>query len=91
MNIPAQYQVFDKPVSLIDKDSVRLKVYLISWDRLAERLIEGINEPDVERLIVLELMGKRRTKLLDRLLMRLGRLQRRRIAEKVHALCSNAT
>lgn len=82
MKIPSDLQVFDTPVSLSDKDEQRLSVYLTGYMKLAGPLAT-INEPDLMRLVVMELSGKKRWKLLDRLLMRLGRVQRKRIEKRI--------
>lgn len=82
MKIPAKYQVFDSAVVLSSKDAERLSPYLVGWMHLAE-LLKDINETDLTRLVILELLGKQRRKILDRLLMRLGRVQRKRIEERI--------
>ncbi len=82
MKIPDKFQVFDTPVVLTSKDEQRLTCYLTGWMKLAE-LLADINEPDLMRLGVMELLGKQRRKILDRLLMRLGRVQRKRIEERI--------
>lgn len=86
MNIPSKYQVFDgDPVQVSDRDAERLSPYLSGWVQLNKLFIAGIDEDDVKRLIVLEMMGNRRSPIIDRLVMRLGRLQRvrlRRLIEK---------
>lgn len=94
MNIPSKYQVFDgDPVELSDKDSERLSPYLSGWVQLNKLFLAGVNEPDVKRLIILEMMGGRRSALIDRLVMRLGRLQRvrlhRQISKTVHLVGPN--
>lgn len=82
MKIPDRYQVFDVAVVVSSKDEQRLSGYLTGWMRLAE-LLHDINEPDLMRLVIMELLGKQRRKILDRLLMRLGRVQRKRIEERI--------
>ena len=83
MTIPERLQIFETRVVLTDKDAERLKAHLGNWEKLAGLLTVGVNELDVQRLIVLELMGKGREKLLERLLMRFGRLYRNRITAAV--------
>jgi len=85
MKIPQKLQVFDTDVSLSDVDEARLSIYLTGFMKLANSL-NAINEPDLMRLIVMELSGKKRWKLLDRLLMRLGRAQRKRIEKRIRSL-----
>lgn len=82
MKIPTKYQVFDTPVTLSSKDEERLAPYLVGWMHLAAVLTD-INEPDLMRLIVIELSGKQRRKILDRLLGRIGRVQRKRIEQRI--------
>ncbi len=82
MNIPHRLQVFDVPVALTSKDAERLSPYLVGWMHLAA-ILTDINEPDLMRLVVLELMDKQRRKILDRLLGRIGRVQRRRIEARI--------
>jgi hypothetical protein len=83
MIIPLKYQVFDTIVPYVDsKDVQRLRPYLTGYMRLAP-LISTINESDLRILVVMELMGKQRWKLIDRLLMRLGKVQRKRIEQRI--------
>jgi hypothetical protein len=84
MTIPDRYQVFEKSVQLDSKDCERLGSFLSGWKRLAPLLALGVNEPDLKTLILLELVGKQRRVILDRLLMRLGRVQRRVLQKKVN-------
>lgn len=82
MKIPLKFQVFDAPVFISRKDYQRLAGYLSGWMRLAE-LLADINESDLMRLVVMELLGKQRQKIIDRLLMRLGRVNRNRIQARI--------
>ena len=86
MKIASKYQVFQEPVDVSDKDAQRLKIHLSGWNRLNEILLLGINEPDLRRLVVLELMGHRRMTILDRLLGRLAKLERKRINDQIAKL-----
>ena len=86
MIIPDSYQVFEKPVQLDSKDCERLGSFLSGWKRLAPLLALGINEPDLKTLILLELLGKQRPAILDRLLSRLGRVQRLCLEKKINRL-----
>lgn len=85
MKIPNRFQVFDRPVVMDSKDEERLTPYLTGWMKLAG-VLSTVNEPDLERLVLLELLGKQRKKLIDRLLMRLGRVQRKRIERRIAKL-----
>ena len=82
MKIPQWAQVFDMPVTLSEKDEVRLAPYLIGWMHLAA-ILTDINEPDLMRLVLLELVGKQRRKIIDRLLGRVSRVQRKRIELRI--------
>lgn len=82
MKIPPKYQVFDTAVVLSSKDEERLSPFLVGWMHLAE-LLKDITEGDLTRLVILELLDKQRRKIIDRLLMRLGRVQRERIKERI--------
>lgn len=85
MNIPTRCQVFDAPVLIFSKDEERLSPLLSGWMRLAPEM-PHLNEPDLRRLIVLELMGRKRRKIIGRLLQRLGVAHTARIDEKVWRL-----
>lgn len=86
MKIPLKYQVFDEPVEISDKDRQRLSVHLAGWNRLNEILLLGINEEDLRRLIVMEIMAARRMTIVSRLLGRLQKLQRKRIDQNIAKL-----
>ena len=86
MIIPPQLQVFDRTVVLSDKDAERLAPHLAYWDKLHRLLALGVNEPDLQRLIILELMGAKRKLILIRLMMRLGKVQRKEIERRVYRL-----
>lgn len=84
MKIPAKLQLFETPVALSDQDEERLSVYLGCYDYFVP-LLNKVNEPDLRRLIVMELSGKRRWKILERLVMRVSRLDRLELEKKVRA------
>ncbi len=84
MKIPRKYQVFDSTVvSVSSKDRERLSPHLVSSGRLNEMFLLGVNEPDLCRLVVLELMGNQRRDILSRLLSRILTIQRRRIQGRI--------
>lgn len=85
VKIPYKYQIFASAVVIDSKDAERLGVYLSGFMHLAS-ILPQVNEPDLRRLVVLELMGKQRKKLLDRLLMRLCRLDRLALQKQVNKL-----
>lgn len=82
MTIPKKYQVLDWDVTIDSKEAERLQTYISGWKQLAP-VIATINQPDLMRLIVMELMGKQRRKLLGRLLGRLDRVRRKRIEGRI--------
>lgn len=87
MKIPQKYQVFDEPVEISDKDKQRLSVHLVGWNRLNEIFLLGsINEPDLRRLVIMEIMGSRRMSIVSRLLGRLQKIQRKRIDQNIAKL-----
>jgi hypothetical protein len=86
MKIPLKYQIFDAPVEISDKDKERLGVHASGWNRLNEILLLGVNEADLQRLIIIELMGSRRLDIVTRLLGRLQKLQRKRIRDRIQKL-----
>ena len=86
MKLAQKYQVFDDPVDVESKDLDRLKSHLTGWNKLNEILLLGINEPDLRRLVIMELMGSRRMTIVNRLLGRLATLQRERIKGRIAKL-----
>jgi hypothetical protein len=86
MKIASKYQVFRELVEIMDKDEERLRIHLKGWNRLNEILLLGVNEPDLRRLVVLELMGQRRPVIIDRLLGRLVKLERKTINDRIARL-----
>lgn len=86
MKIPQSFQVFDTDVVMSGKDQQRLSPHLSCWKRLNEILILGVNESDLQRLIVIELMESRRQEILKRLLSRYGRARQEAIVRRVQKL-----
>lgn len=87
MTILKRFQVLDHEVMLTDKDQERLSVWLRSYEapyRYAK--FSEANEPDLERLLIMELMGRQRRKIISRLLSRLGRVRDMRIQKRVEKL-----
>lgn len=84
MKIPPRFQVFATVVVLSDKDALRLQPALAGWPTLNRVVLqEETPRTDLERLIIMELLGKRRLVLVNRLVMRLGKLHRREIRERI--------
>ncbi len=86
MIIPDEFQIFPHPVILSDKDCARLKPYLSHWMKLNQLLCLGVNEPDLERLMIIELSYNRRSDILGRLLSRWGRQRQMKLQEKIDRL-----
>lgn len=78
MKIPKRCQIFDREVQIDDKDAERLRPYLAHWGKLNRLFLDGTNELDLQRLVVLELLGKGRAEILRRLFGRITRVQHRR-------------
>lgn len=81
--IPEKYQIFDEPVHLSDKDRQRLSTYLSGWNKLIEQLMDGISLPDLQRLLVMELMDRQRRPILQKLLVRLTKLNREKLERRI--------
>lgn len=86
MKIHQRYQIFDQPVEVSDKDKQRLSIHLAGWNKLNEMLLLGINESDLRRLVLIELMGARRMTIIDRLIARISKLEKVRIRERIQKL-----
>lgn len=82
MKIPDKLQVFRDPVTLSMSDQERLSPHLSHWGRLHNILLLRPSEEDLKKLYVLELMGKKRRRILDRLIAPIMRHERRRVEEK---------
>jgi hypothetical protein len=84
MKIPTKYQIFDDSIEIPDKDVERLSSCIGGWNRLHELfMLGGLNEVDLKRLVVMELMGKQRQPLIARLLGRLAKLDRQRYTRRI--------
>jgi hypothetical protein len=89
VEIPQEYQIFDRDVVILVEHREYLEPMLSGFMPLARELKHGIPAYKLKKLIILELMGKKRKKLLDRLIMRLGRLERKALQQKVYS-CLNS-
>ena len=85
VEIPHRYQIFSEDVVILARQRAELEGILSGFMPLANALAKGLPEYTLRRLIVLEMMGKGRKKLLDRLIMRLGRLERQDLQQRVYA------
>lgn len=83
MNIPRRLQIFDREVTITDKDVERLRVHLCNWQQLHEILLLGVNAEDLRRLVILELAGHDRGTIISRLLGRLAKVERREINRRI--------
>tara|TARA_R110000868_G_scaffold11798_5_gene57586 strand:+ start:4301 stop:4570 length:270 start_codon:yes stop_codon:yes gene_type:complete len=83
IRIPIKFQIFDSPVELSEKDASRLKVHLTGWNKLNEVFLLGLNEPDLRRMVVMELMDDHRRSIISRLLGRLAKMQRQKYLQKI--------
>jgi hypothetical protein len=87
MKVPKKFQIFDLPVKVSQADSDRLAPYLSGWPVLAKWFYSPkVNEPDLQRLIVIELSGQARLSILERLASRLGSLSRWRVKDRIRGL-----
>lgn len=78
-----KYQIFGSPIEILEKDAARLSSHLTGWNKLNEIFLLGLNEPDLRRMVVLELMGARRQSIISRLLGRLSKLERQRYNQNI--------
>lgn len=83
MKIPSKYQIFPKPVVLLDQDEERLTPLLAGWLKLHQVLCDT-QERDLERLLVIEMMNRRRRHIIDRLAGRLTAISKIHIRRKIH-------
>lgn len=74
MTIPKHLQIFDHKVVLCDADIERLSPHLGNWAALHAILMLGVNVPDLERMVVIELTTNRRRQILRRLTARIHAL-----------------
>ncbi len=87
MNIPTQYQIFDgPPVVVCSKDEERLKPYLRGVTPLSYFLAKGIGEPDLKRLLIMELLDRRREPIVSRITSRLVGHYRVSLKKRIRAV-----
>jgi len=85
-HLPNKYQIFDSPVEVSEKDIARLKSHLGGWNQLNELFLIGIAEIDLRRLILLEVHGASRMPIINRLLGRLAKVERRKLLSRIQKL-----
>lgn len=83
MKIPPHLNPFDLPVAISYADQTRLGPHLSNWNRLNDIFLLGIGEKDLRKLVILELMGKRRKPVLTRLVIAVLRAERGRIEQAI--------
>ena len=86
MKIPLKYQIFERIVPMGDTTAKTLQDSMTGWNRLNELFLLGVGEDDLKRMVILELMGSKRTSIINRLLGRLSKLERARIKYKIARL-----
>lgn len=86
MNILQKYQVFEHPVVISDADEKRLTPVLSNFNKLYAELIKGLPDADLEKMLILELMGKARPMLINRIRKRITRQERERIDAKINKI-----
>lgn len=59
--------------------------HLQSWHTLNELFLLGVTETEVKKLILLELEGAARRTIVNRLVARLGKLNRKQILESIYS------
>lgn len=89
MRIPIKYQIFPVPVEISPSRKKVLEAALSSWSDLFDFLHGStIRVTDLRRLVILELMGKKRYFMLTRILQRMAREERNRLEKCIGVLLS---
>lgn len=88
MKIPKKYQIFEEKIVILDEERDRLSPSLAGWPTLQKTVLSvpTLSQFDLRRLIILELMDRRRSVIIDRLVMRLGKIHQSEIREKIKKL-----
>lgn len=86
MKIPIKYQIFERVVAMGDVSAQALQESMTGWNRINEVLLLGVREDDLRRMVILELMGPKRTSIINRLLGRLSKFERARLKQKIARL-----
>lgn len=86
MKIPIKYQIFERVIAMGDVSAQALKETMTGWNRIHEVLLLGVSEDDLRRMVILELMGPKRTSIINRLLGRLSKFERARLKQKIARL-----
>ena len=86
MKIPIKYQIFERVIAMGDVSAQALQETMTGWNRIHEVLLLGVSEDDLRRMVILELMGPKRTSIINRLLGRLSKFERARLKQKIARL-----
>jgi len=86
MKIPIKYQIFERVIAMGDVSAQALQETMTGWNRINEILLLGVREDDLRRMVILELMGPKRTSIINRLLGRLSKFERARLKQKIARL-----
>lgn len=86
MKIPIKYQIFERVIAMSDVSAQALQDSMTGWNRINEVLLLGVREDDLRRMVILELMGPKRTSIINRLLGRLSKFERARLKQKIARL-----
>ena len=72
------------------KDRTRLAPHLSNWGKLNEIfLLDALTVDDVNKMIVIEFEGKKRMRIMDRLIARFYAMQRAELVGRVKPWCTN--
>ena len=82
MRIPFKYQIFPLLIVITARDEDRLWP-LLSGRPTLHSVLAKTCEPDIKRMIILEMMNRRRSMILTRLVGRLTHVQKKRLQAKI--------
>lgn len=83
MYTPYQELIERLGVTVTKRDLNRLGPSLSNWPKLNELLILGVSNADLKKLILVELNGKKRLSILDRLCARLKKQELRNLRDLI--------
>lgn len=88
MKIPEKYQIFDYRIVITEANREGLEPSLAGWPTLQRTILarEDVSQYALSSLIILELMGRRRPVIIDRLVMRLGKIHQHEIRKRIEKL-----
>lgn len=82
MKIPPKYQIFEEPIQVSEAVITNLEYLLTGYDSLMLE-ISFLSELDLKRLVLMELAGKQRMKILSRLMMRIHSHRRLALGQRL--------